>query len=160
MGAAPETVVGFGDQRIYASGTAIMFARRVCYSFVRPPKRSLLQLVVILGRAVRASQVRRVDRKSKAKIANIIPIRHRDEVEPPITDWLREAYELPNNLTIRPRQPSRRQKSTVKLAGAAVDKAKDARPGIRQGSRHASTSVRGRTWQRRLGQPDRKVGTA
>ncbi len=103
-----ETVVGFGDQRIYASGTAIMFARRVCYAFVRP-KRSLLELVVILGRAVRASQVRRVDRKSKAKIAHIIPIRHRDEVEPPITDWLREAYEFCEapRASGRPRRPDR-----------------------------------------------------
>jgi hypothetical protein len=28
------------------------------------------------------------------KIANIIRITHRDEVEPPLTDWLREAYEF------------------------------------------------------------------
>jgi hypothetical protein len=28
------------------------------------------------------------------KIANIIRITHRDEVEPPLTDWLREAYDF------------------------------------------------------------------
>ena len=33
-----ETAVSFGDQRIYASGTAIMFSRRVCYFFVRPKR--------------------------------------------------------------------------------------------------------------------------
>ena len=47
-----------------------------------------------LGRAVEAPQVRRVDRVSKSKLRHTIPVRHRDEVEPPITDWLAEAYEL------------------------------------------------------------------
>src|SRR5207253_2648520 len=31
-----ETAVSFGDQRIYGSGTAIMFSRESCYFFVRP----------------------------------------------------------------------------------------------------------------------------
>ncbi len=88
-----ETAVEFGDQRIYASGTAIMFSRKSCYFFVRP-RRNSLQLSVFLDRAVRAPQVRRVERKSASKFANIIHVTHRDEVEPPITDWLREAYEL------------------------------------------------------------------
>src|SRR5919108_2964048 len=95
-----ETAVGFGDQRIYASGTAIMFSRESCYFFVRP-RRSFLQVCVFLGRAVRAPQVRRVERKSQSKLVNIIHIRHRDEVEPPITDWLQEAYDLPDKLTAR-----------------------------------------------------------
>jgi hypothetical protein len=30
---------------------------------------------------------------SLSKVANIFRITHRDEVEPPITDWLREAYD-------------------------------------------------------------------
>jgi hypothetical protein len=30
---------------------------------------------------------------------HIIHIKHRDEVEAPITDWLREAYELSDALT-------------------------------------------------------------
>ena len=38
--------------------------------------------------------MRRVDRVSKFKLRHTIPVRHRDEVEPPITDWLAEAYEL------------------------------------------------------------------
>ena len=88
-----ETAVGFGDQRIYASHKSIMFARQSCYFFVRP-KRSFLEVCVFLSRELKAPQVRRVDRVSKSKIVNIIPIRHRDEVEPPVTEWLREAYEL------------------------------------------------------------------
>ncbi len=74
-----------------------MFSRRSCYFFVRPRRRHL-QVCVFLDRAVRAPQVRRVERKSKSKLVNIINITHRDEVEPPITDWLREAYELPDKL--------------------------------------------------------------
>jgi hypothetical protein len=38
--------------------------------------------------------VRRVVRASKSKIAHVIHIRHRDEVEAPITDWLQDAHEL------------------------------------------------------------------
>jgi hypothetical protein len=53
---------------------------------------------VFLGRTLKASQVRRVDRASKYKIVHFIQIRHRDEVEAPITDWLREAYELSDML--------------------------------------------------------------
>jgi uncharacterized protein DUF5655 len=95
-----ETAVELGDQRIYASGTAIMFSRKSCYFFVRP-RRSYLQVCIFLGRAVRARQVRRVERKSASKIVNIVHIRHRDEVEAPVSDWLREAYQLPDKLAAR-----------------------------------------------------------
>jgi hypothetical protein len=88
-----ETAVSFGDQRIYASHKSIMFARKSCYFFVRP-KKSFLELCVFLGRALKAPQVRRIDRVSKAKLVHLFHIRHRDEVETPVTDWLREAYEL------------------------------------------------------------------
>jgi hypothetical protein len=88
-----ETAVSFGDQRIYASHKSIMFSRRSCYFFVRP-KKSFLELCVFLGRPLKAPQVRRVDRASKSKVVHFIHIRHRDEVEAPVTDWLQEAYEL------------------------------------------------------------------
>jgi Domain of unknown function (DUF5655) len=87
-----ETAAAFGEQRIYASHKSIMFSRKSCYFFVRP-KKSVLELCIFLGRALKAPQVRRVDRASKSKIAHIIHVRHRDEVEAPITDWLREAYD-------------------------------------------------------------------
>jgi Domain of unknown function (DUF5655) len=102
-----ETAAAFGDQRIYASGKAIMFSRKSCYFFVRP-KRSFLEVCVFLGRAVKAPHVRRVDRVSKAKTAHIIHVRHRDEVEAPITDWIQEAYELSDVLAARSgRKPAR-----------------------------------------------------
>jgi hypothetical protein len=88
-----ETAVSFGDQRIYASHHSIMFSRKSCYFFVRP-KRNFLEVCVFLGRTVKAPQVRSIARASKAKLVHFIRIVHRDEVELPITDWLKEAYEL------------------------------------------------------------------
>ena len=88
-----DAAVEFGDQRIYASGSCIMFSRTSCYFFVRP-KRNWLELAVFLKRAVRSPLVKRAEPKSKVKIANIIRVTHRDEVEAPLTDWLREAFDF------------------------------------------------------------------
>jgi hypothetical protein len=49
---------------------------------------------VFLGRRLRTPHVRRVVPSSKTKLAHFIRVTHRDEVEPPLTDWLREAYAL------------------------------------------------------------------
>ena len=92
-----ETAVSFGEQRIYASHKSIMFSRKSCYFFVRP-KKNFLEVCVFLGRTLKAPQVRSSDRASKSKVYHIIHIRHRDEVEAPITDWLREAYEFSDKL--------------------------------------------------------------
>jgi hypothetical protein len=88
-----EAAVEFGEQRIYASGSCIMFSRTSCYFFVRP-KRNWLELAVFLGRAVKSPLVKRAEPKSKVKIAHLIRVTHRDEVEAPLTDWLREAYDF------------------------------------------------------------------
>src|SRR5215207_10180620 len=88
-----ESAASLGDQRIYASHNSIMFARKTCYCFVRP-KKQFLETCIFLGRAVKGPQVRRSTPSSKTKFANILQIRHRDEVESPIIDWLEEAYEL------------------------------------------------------------------
>jgi hypothetical protein len=96
-----ETAADFGDQRIYASHKSIMFSRKSCYFFVRP-KKSFLEVCVFLGRPLKAPQVRRVDRASKSKVVHFIHIRHRDEVESPITDWLREAYVLSDAVAAKP----------------------------------------------------------
>jgi hypothetical protein len=92
-----ETGVSLGDQRIYASHKSIMFSRKSCYFFVRP-KKNFLEVCVFLGRTLKAPQVQRSDWASKSKVYHIIHIKHRDEVEAPITDWLREAYELSDAL--------------------------------------------------------------
>jgi hypothetical protein len=102
-----ETAISFGDQRIYASHHSIMFSRTSCYFFVRP-KRTYLEVCVFLGRTLNAPQVRRILPASKSKLAHLLQIRHRDEVEAPVTDWLREAYELSDVLTTsaRKRRPA------------------------------------------------------
>ena len=104
-----ETAVEFGEQRVYASHKSIMFARKACYFFVRP-KRSYLEICVFLDRAVRHPRVRKVEASSKTKFYHLIPIKHRDEVEAPITDWLREAYELEDKPRPAPRKPTAARK--------------------------------------------------
>ena len=87
-----ETAAAFGEQRIYASHNSIMFSRTSCYFFVRP-KKSYLEVCVFLGRTVKGPHVRSVRPASKSKLVHFLRITHRDEVEPPVTDWLREAYD-------------------------------------------------------------------
>jgi Domain of unknown function (DUF5655) len=58
------------------------------------PKKTFLEVCVFLDRVLTAPQVRRSSRPSKIKVANILHIRHRDEVEAPVTDWLKDAYQL------------------------------------------------------------------
>jgi hypothetical protein len=88
-----ETAAEFGDQRIYASHSSIMFSRKACYLFVRP-KKSFLEVCVFLGRVVKSPQIKRADQSSRSKVAHLIQIRHRDQVEAPFTDWMREAYDF------------------------------------------------------------------
>ena len=88
-----EAATEFGEQRIYASHSCIMFSRKACYFFVRP-KRNHLELVIFLGRAVKAPQVRKIHESSRVKRAHVVHVKHRDEVESPITDWMREAYDF------------------------------------------------------------------
>jgi hypothetical protein len=129
-----ETAVSFGDQRIYASHHSIMFSRRSCYFFVRP-KRNYLELCVFLGRALNAPQVKRIDRASKSKVVHFIRITHRDEVEAPITDWLREAYELSDVLAAKPGA----RRARPRQAPVPKTRAKKKTPrGTRKGARSRS----------------------
>ena len=86
-----ETAVQLGEQRIYASHHSIMFARRACYCFVRP-KRAWLEVCVFLGHELRDPRVRTTTRVSRTKVAHLLRVTHRDEVEAPLTDWIAEAY--------------------------------------------------------------------
>src|SRR6478752_1152815 len=61
-----ETAAAFGEQRIYASHSSIMFSRKACYFFVRP-KTKFLEVWIMLGRPIKASQVRSVMKGSRAK---------------------------------------------------------------------------------------------
>ena len=92
-----ETAVEFGEQRIYASHKSIMFSRRSCYFFVRP-KAKVLEVWFFLGRILKTPHIRKVTPSSKVKHAHLVHITHRDQVEAPITDWLREAYDASDAL--------------------------------------------------------------
>ncbi len=87
-----EAAAELGEQRIYASHKSIMFSRRSCYVFVRP-KRTFLEVNVFLGRVVTHPMVRKVVASSATKRVHVIRLVHRDQVEAPLTDWLREAYD-------------------------------------------------------------------
>ena len=126
-----ETAASFGEQRIYASHKSIMFSRKSCYFFVRP-KKSFLEVCVFLGRPLKAPQIRRVDRASKSKLVHFIHIRHRDEVEAPVTDWLQEAYELSDAKAIRPatkRAKPKRKAGRRKMAKPAKKAGARKKPG-------------------------------
>jgi hypothetical protein len=137
-----ETAVSFGDQRIYASLNSIMFSRRACYFFVRP-KRSFLEVCVFLGRAISAPQVRRVLPASRAKHAHMIRVTHRDEVEAPLTTWLKEAYETSDLLSARaragstPKAASKRSRATgarKRRSAKATPKGRPAKAARKRGS--------------------------
>ena len=114
-----ETAVSFGDQRIYASHKSIMFSRKSCYFFVRP-NRNFLEVCIFLGRSLKAPQVRRTEQASRSKIVHFIRITHRDEVEAPITEWLREAYEVSELLTAE----AQSKPATPKRARGTVNKSR------------------------------------
>lgn len=92
-----ETATSFGEQRIYASHKSIMFSRKNCYFFVRP-KKSALEIVFFLGRTVKDPRVKKAERTSKVKVGHFVHITHRDEVETPLTDWLKEAFDMTDEL--------------------------------------------------------------
>jgi patatin-like phospholipase/acyl hydrolase len=87
-----ESVLEFGEQRIYASHKSIMFAKKHCYFFVRP-KKNVLEVCFFLQKAVKNPLILKSQASSKTKVAHLVKIIHRDQVEPPLTKWLQEAYE-------------------------------------------------------------------
>jgi len=130
-----ETAAEFGEERIYASHNSIMFARRSCYFFVRP-KRSFLEVNVFLGRAVQAPQVRKVVRASAAKVVHVVQVRHRDEVEAPLTDWLEEAFRYSETVSTKgakanTKDTKRSTKGTKRAAKAAKTVKKGAKTALK-----------------------------
>src|SRR6478672_1336398 len=119
-----EAAVEIGDQRIYASHSSIMFSRKSCYFFVRP-KKSFLEVCVFLGRTVKSPRIRRAVKSSRSKMAHLLHIRHRDEVEAPLTDWLLEAYEQSDALALKARKAAaskRRKAAPAKRSPARAKK--------------------------------------
>jgi hypothetical protein len=139
-----EAAVELGEQRIYASHSSIMFSRTSCHFFVRP-KRTYLELCIFLTRALVSPMVRKAMPSSKTKFANLVRITHRDEVEPPVTEWMREAWELTD--PDRPKAaatavPSRTRRSRRSRSARSLKKSSGAsRPAARK-SRRASKKKR------------------
>ncbi len=88
-----DTAVEFGEQRIYASHRSIMFSIKACYFFVRPTKKRL-EVCFFIGRKIKHPLIKNVYQTTKVKVAHMVHITHRDQVETPLTEWLKEAYEL------------------------------------------------------------------
>ncbi len=82
-----------GEQRIYASGKAIMFSKKVCYFFVRP-KKSFLEVVVFLTDKKKRPGFSSVQPVSKTKFSHTFKLVHCDQVEGELTRALDEAYSL------------------------------------------------------------------
>jgi hypothetical protein len=106
-----ETAVEFGEQRIYASHSSIMFARKAAYFFVRP-KTKFLELFFWTARPIKSPLIRKMMKTTRIKFAHELRIVHRDQVEPPLVDWLREAYELQDQPV--PKLPKARKRVTAK----------------------------------------------
>lgn len=83
---------GLGAQRIYASALTIMFSRKVCYFFVRP-KRTFLEVWIFLPREIEGLTSMCGPAK-KVKYFNLFKLVHADQVETPLTDWIREAFDF------------------------------------------------------------------
>jgi hypothetical protein len=143
-----ESAASLGEQRIYASHNSIMFSRKSCYFFVRP-KRSFLEVCVFLGRPVNAPQVRRVVRSSKTRLAHLIQIRHRDEVEAPLTDWLGEAYHLQDTSQIARIAKSAKTGKAGKVAKSARARKVTPRRKAAAATAKATSKKAGRSTRRR-----------
>lgn len=107
-----ELLGDHGEQRIYASHNSIMFSRTACYAFVRP-RATRLEVYFFLGRTVTAPQIKKAGASSRVKVAHRVDVRHRDEVEVPLTDWLREAYEVTDELGAKGRSAKARGQKTA-----------------------------------------------
>jgi hypothetical protein len=81
-----------GTQRIYASHNSIMFSKKVCYFFVRPRK-SFLEVWIFLPHKIEGLKSMQSSAK-KTKYCNLFKLVHADQVEEPLTDWLRMAFEF------------------------------------------------------------------
>ncbi len=85
-----EFAASLGEQRIYASGKAIMFSKKVCYFFVRP-KKSYLQTVIFLKRS-RVSENFKSAPASKTKFYHTFRLVHADQVEGELAEAITDAF--------------------------------------------------------------------
>jgi hypothetical protein len=70
-----------------------MFARKACYAFVRP-KKAFIELNFFLPKALNSELLKKVTPVSKTKWVHVMKVTHSDQVDWPLTDWIREAFEF------------------------------------------------------------------
>jgi hypothetical protein len=87
-----EFAADLGPQRIYASALSIMFARKVCYFYVRP-KKTFLEVWIFLPHQIEGLTFMQGPAK-KVKYCSLFKLIHADQVEAPLTDWIREAFDF------------------------------------------------------------------
>jgi hypothetical protein len=87
-----DFAAGLGTQRIYASALSIMFSKKVCYFFVRPRK-TFLEVWIFLPRKIEGLTSMHGPTK-KLKYCNLFKVIHADQIEEPLTDWIREAFDF------------------------------------------------------------------
>jgi hypothetical protein len=87
-----DFAAGLGTQRIYASALSIMFSKKVCYFFVRPRK-TFLEVWIFLPRKIEGLTSMHGPTK-KVKYCNLFKVIHADQIEEPLTNWIREAFDF------------------------------------------------------------------
>ncbi|MGZ3687160.1 MAG: DUF5655 domain-containing protein [Bdellovibrionota bacterium] len=78
----------------HTSHRSIMFGRKLCYLFVRP-KKKMVEVYFFLPRALESELLKKVEPTgvTKKRFAHVLDLVHSDQVDLPLTDWLREAYQ-------------------------------------------------------------------
>ena len=79
------------DQSAHTSNRSIMFKREQLFAFVTP-KKTAFELYIILPRVIESELIRNFQ-STKTRTCHLLKINHVDQVDEPITDWLREAFE-------------------------------------------------------------------
>ena len=82
-----------GEQKFHTSAKAMMFTRRLCYMFVRP-KKAYLEVTFFSPDEIAHPQIAKATRVSKTRASNIYKLVHADQVEEPLTQWVRGAWEI------------------------------------------------------------------
>jgi hypothetical protein len=83
--------LSLGEQRVYASGKAVMFSKKTCYFFVRPHKK-FLEVVIFLKTPDQKKNFQSVKAVSKIKYAHTFKLIHADQVEGEFTESIQDAY--------------------------------------------------------------------
>lgn len=98
-----ETALSFGEQSLTFSDKAILFTRKGCYLSVRPQK-SYLGISFFLGRKVESPIVRETLAPARGTVEHTLRINHQDQIGAPLIQWLKEAYEVAEQLAPMPMQ--------------------------------------------------------